>query len=201
MPNPPITPNKTQGWPHTPGKRLFERAEQAHLNVYHTCRTPSGPVPAPDFPLAELFDELTHVNTFRTPSPQRLPRHARHQPQHPAKGPRHRRRPHRLIPQHHRHSRRTPRSTTGPNPTSFSLLVRDPGWLGMDPILPLFKNTHAIIIGDPQSGRPHAAIGLPDPITPKRDHAPTHPEHPETAALQIILGWHGATVQWFPFNN
>lgn len=224
----PLTPEQTRGWPHTPGTNLFKHTEQAYSNVYRPAllqeqvqEQQNPAVPARDFQLADLFDELLHVNAFRaqalneyrclrTLNPDTPPRahiiaiaitgsspttigigtisqpdsyitirpatQQGDQPEIPA--------------------RKTP---AGKTVVSFSQLSRDPHWLGMDPILPLFENKHALIIGDPGSGRPYAAVGLMG--IPELTGSPNPPsEHPENIALQIILAWHGATVHWLPLK-
>ena len=231
----PLTPEQTRGWPHTPGVNLFKHTEQAYSNVYRPAllqeqvreqvREQQNPaVPAEDFQLADLFDELLHVNDFRA---QALNEYRCLRTLNPDTPPR----AHIIaiaitgsspttigigaISQPDSYIAIRPSTKQGIRPAtqqgdqpeiparktvvSFSQLSRDPHWLGMDPILPLFENKHALIIGDPSSGRPYAAVGLMG--IPELTGSPNPPpENPENIALQIILAWHGATVHWLPLK-
>ena len=82
--------------------------------------------------------------------------------------------------------------------------MRDPKWIGMDPIFPLFQDKQALIIGDPQSGAPSAAVGfLPEMLNDEDRQTITSriPRNPEAQALHTVLTWHGATVHWLPLNS
>ena len=85
--------------------------------------------------------------------------------------------------------------------TVFSQLLRDTRWLGLDPILPFFQGKLAVIIGNPASGQPRAAVGLPPHMFDDSPHPPPTPDHPETQALANVLTWHGATVHWVPLPD
>ena len=50
----------------------------------------------------------------------------------------------------------------------------------MDPIFPLFQDKQALIIGDPNSGAPSAAVGFLPEMLNDEDRRPSHPGSPAT---------------------
>ena len=165
-------------WPHTPSPELFQQAVQAHHAVYHRNQ-PEHPIPVRDFQLAEIMDDVKHAGSFRIRALREFKDLRLINPRTPGRA--------HIIAvaltgsspltigagtasRHSEHPCHTDQSNQAQQPDSlftnqdvaisFSQLVRDPGWTGLDPILPLFRNKHALIIGDPTSGRPRAAVGL-----------------------------------------
>ena len=94
-----------------------------------------------------------------------------------------------------------PESQTVTRIASVSQVIRDLQWLGFDPIYPSFKGLTTFILVNPETGEPKAAVGISpeymqnDHTTPLREDPP---DNPETQALRITLGWHGANVYWLP---
>lgn len=201
-----LTPDQAQGWPHTPGKKLFAQAEHAHSRIYNNSRhqgqsDPQPAVPAHVFQLADIFDALAHIHTFRQEAIQEFQGLRILMPDRPACA-------HMITIALTGYSQSTIGLATAaniadshtPEPFSFSQLLRETQWLGLDPILPAFAGKHAIILGHPRTALPSAAIGLPDHLIP--DDMPGYQppaQHPETIALATVLHYHGATVHWLNF--
>ena len=157
-------------WPHTPSPELFNRAARAHQRVYNEI-PPAKPVHLRDFRLAEIMDDIKHVHHFRIQAVQEFRDLRRLNPRTPGRshiitialsgsspltiGVSTISRPSGWPPQHTPHFP-SPNYTEHDAAVGFSQLVRDPRWIGMDPIFPLFQDKQALIIGDSQLRRPKA---------------------------------------------
>lgn len=172
-----ITPADAPGWPHTPSTELFRQAQAGNH---------------PD--LAKLFHEFSNVHKFREQAREEYEGLRLTNPAKPPRG-------HIIAVALTGNAESTIGIGVSKDSTAiFSLLLRDPDWTGMDPILPVFAGKHAIILGHPATGRPSAAIGLHDHLLP--DDMPGYQppqQHPETIALTNVLRYHGATVHWLNF--
>ena len=210
-------------WPHTPSPELFNRAARAHHLVYNENPEtpeipPAKPVHLRDFRLAEIMDDIKHADHFRIQAVQEFRDLRRLNPRTPGRahiitialsgsspltiGVGTISRPSGWPPQHPPHPQ--PNYTEHDAAVGFSQLVRDPRWIGMDPIFPLFQDKQALIIGDPNSGAPSAAVGfLPEMMNDEDRRTITSqiPRNPEAQALHTVLTWHGATVHWLPLDS
>ena len=204
-------------WPHTPSPELFNRAARAHQRVYNE-NPPAKPVHLRDFRLAEIMDDIKHAHHFRIQAVQEFRDLRRLNPRTPGRahiitialsgsspitiGVSTISRPSGWPPQHPPLPQ--PNYTEHDDAVGFSQLVRDPKWIGMDPIFPLFQDKHALIIGDPHSGAPSASVGfLPEMLNDEDRQTITSqiPNNPEAQALHTVLTWHGATVHWLLLDS
>ena len=190
-----ITPEEAPDWPHIPGPKVFDQAQAAHAAIY-ASPTPEthNPTPASQFALAELFDEFSNIHQFRQQAREEFEGLRLTTPDKPPRA-------HLIAVALTGHSPTTigVAIATSYNTATFSLLLRDPDWTGLDPVLPDFRNRTAIIIVDRDSLQPQAAVGLTPDLLPSE--LPNHPEpnNQEARNLRTILQYHGATTFWYPF--
>ena len=206
------SPEEMTTWPHCPSQELLEQARNAHNAVY---RQQPRAVTADtsdihDLQLANIVESLNQLNAFREQALSIFSTLIHTFPDAPVRA---------LLAAtalwgNSPDTVGVANMTTSPeflellppqqpgeqlpiaSAAAITRVLRNTQWTGSDAIYPSFRGQEALIIGRPDTGAPMAVVGLPPRALEGEPQPGDFPDHPETAALQAVLTWHGANPRW-----
>ena len=180
-------------WPNTPGLQAFNRAMQAHDQLYQAEPQHHKQLQLEDFALAEQFDLHLSTEDFRHYAAEKFTEMLPENPQDMQ------------IPLTIRIAMEgTSEDTIGmvtikrkPNGYGayiFTQLLKHPSWMGVDASLPGLHGLRAVVFQSKIKDQPSVVLAM-DPNTLQANSAAPFPLGQPTI-LRDLLAWHGAEPIW-----
>ena len=184
---------KVMTWPNTPGIESFNRAMEAHDQLYQAEPSTHKQLEMEDFILAEQFDLHLNTEKFRHYAvekfTQMLPDHSKDM----------------QIPLTIRIAMEgtsqdtigmvtIKRKPDGYGSYIFTQLLKHPSWMGVDASLPSLQGLRAVVFQSYIKDQPSVVLAM-DPNTLQANSAAPFPSG-HSSILRDMLAWHGAEPVW-----